>query len=153
MADYFYAVDLSRNEEFARTPAMLTSFSSSWFAKTTAPRITMSLTASIQHLKLRSKPQNSVTAWREQKTSVTSEQIDMAAGSPSLKNFSCRIWMPPITSRYWLIQNDPDAQKIVRKAFEHAVQGVREASRCAKMSTGVCTERRPRLDPATKPAR
>jgi hypothetical protein len=75
MADYFYAVDLSRNEELA-----LTNSSSSWFAKTTAPRITMSLTASIQHLKLRSMPQNSVTAWREQKTSVTSEQIDMAAG-------------------------------------------------------------------------
>jgi hypothetical protein len=48
----------------------------------------MSLTASIQHLKLRSMPQNSVTAWREQKTSVTSEQIDMAAGFQ-------RIWAKP----------------------------------------------------------
>jgi hypothetical protein len=93
MADYFYAVDLSRNEELA-----LTNSSSSWFAKTTAPRITMSLTASIQHLKLRSMPQNSVTAWREQKTSVTSEQIDMAAGfqrisaKPDKAPCGCRVW-------------------------------------------------------------
>src|ERR1700741_461760 len=43
----------------------------------------------------------------------------MRDNSPSLKNFSCRIWMPRITP-YWLIQTDLDAQKIVQKAFEQA---------------------------------
>jgi hypothetical protein len=71
MADYFYAVDLSRNEELARTPAMLTNFSSSWFAKTTAMKIATSLTARMQHAKSRSMLRKNDTVCWEQKMSVT----------------------------------------------------------------------------------